>query len=105
MAEHPAVNRRVVSSSLTCGAKIGRRSSGLTLAAFSFCQAVFVTARISNGWRPPLFSARPRPPSALTQRSNLNPCPTRASHSRDLLVDQSLVRGHTVPCVRLRERQ
>jgi hypothetical protein len=51
MAEHSAVNRRVVGSSPTCGAKIGRRSSGLTLAAFSFCQAVFVTASRSNGWR------------------------------------------------------
>jgi hypothetical protein len=38
MAEHSAVNRRVVGSSPTCGANT-LKAAGKTPAAFSFCQA------------------------------------------------------------------
>ena len=50
MAEHPAVNRRVVSSSLTCGANLESRSLETSSGDLSLRPTVFATARMSYGW-------------------------------------------------------
>ena len=49
MAEHSAVNRRVVGSSPTCGATT-LKAAGSNSAAFFLCQLVFVIGSRSNGW-------------------------------------------------------